>query len=172
MNNESQNENLEGRTVEHSKVFMSQVMMPQHAGPGGIFVHGGEIIKLMDTAAGLVALRHSHEQVVTLRIEGINFYNPIRVGNFVTIEAKMTFTSNSSMEVQVSVKTENVLKEKVWDALKAYFIFVALDKNGHSKNIPPLIVKSEEEKKLFEAGHQRFNTCRIDEMTRILCSLD
>ena len=168
----SENSEIEGRTVDHSMVTMSQVFMPQHTGPGGVFVHGGEIIKLMDTAAGLAALRHSHCQVVTLRVEGINFYYPIRVGNYVTVQAKLTFTSNSSMEIQVQVTAEDVIKEKIREALTAYFIFVAVDKDGKTKKVPTLIVSSDEERRLYEAGDSRYNTCRIDEQSRTLCALD
>ena len=115
---------LQGRTVDQSAITLAQVIMPALAGPGGIFAHGGEIIKLMDTAAGLTALRHSHSQVLTLRVEGINFLHPIRVGNLVTVKSKITYASKSTMEIQVTVVAEHVLKETAWEALTAYFIFV------------------------------------------------
>jgi acyl-CoA hydrolase len=166
------NSEPEGRTVDHSKVVMSQVIMPVHTGPGGVYAHGGEIIKLMDTAAGLAALRHAHHPVVTLRVEGINFHHPIRVGNYVTVRAKLTFASRSSMEIQVEVFTEDVRKEKEWKALTAYFVFVALDPNGQPQRVPPLIVTSDEEQRLFESGESRHTTCRIDDQTRTLCALD
>jgi acyl-CoA hydrolase len=174
MNNQldQQEGRREGKTVEQSKVVISQVFMPQHTGPGGIFVHGGEIIKLMDTAAGLAALRHSHSQVLTLRVEGINFHHPIRVGNYVTVEAKLTFASNSSMEIQVAVNAEDVLRGRSWEALTAYFIFVAVDERGATKSVPALIVTTEEERGLFEAGQSRYTTCRIDDLSRTLCALD
>ena len=164
--------NLEGRNVEHSRVVMSQVFMPQHSGPGGMFVHGGEIMKLMDTAAGLVALRHCHSQVVTLRVEGINFYYPIRVGNYVTVVAKLTYVSKSTMEIRVKVTSEDILREKSWDALTAYFIFVAVDKDGKTKSVPPLIIQTEEEQKLFEEGERRYNSCRVDDHSKALCAID
>ena len=160
-----------GKTVNQSAVTLSQVFMPEHAGPGGVFIHGGEIIKLMDTAAGLAALRHSKSQVVTLRVEGINFHHPIRVGNYVTTQAKLTFASTSAMEIQVTVMAEDVLREKSWMALTAFFIFVALNKDGKTTNVPPLIVSTEEEQRLFKDGELRFNTCRIDEMSKTLCAL-
>lgn len=166
------NSELEGRTVEHSTISLSQVIMPAQTGPGGIFAHGGEIIKLMDTAAGLTALRHSHSQVVTLRVEGINFIHPIRVGNLVTVKSKMTYTSKSAMEIQVRVIAEHVLKETAWEALTAYFIFVAVDELGKPKEVPPLIVSSEEERRLFEAGAERYTTCRMDDHYKILCAID
>lgn len=163
---------LKGKTVAHSEVTLSQVIMPAQTGPGGVFVHGGEIVKVMDTAAGLTALKHSHCQVVTLRIEGINFLHPVRVGNLVTVKSKMTFAGNSAMEIQVRVIAEHVLKELVWEALTAYFIFVAVDESGKPLQVPPLIVSSEEERKLFEAGRERYTSCRIDDHYRVLCALD
>ncbi|MFC1859250.1 acyl-CoA thioesterase [Thermodesulfobacteriota bacterium] len=162
----------EGRSVEHSKVIMSQVFLPQHTGPGGVFVHGGEIMKLMDTAAGLAALRHSHSQVVTLRVEGINFHYPVRVGNYVTVEAKLTFVSKASMEIQVTVAAEDVLREKTWEALTAYFIFVAVDKEGNTQEVPPLIIQTEEERGLHEEGESRYSTCRLDDFSKTLCAMD
>ena len=162
----------DGRTVNQSEVTLSQVILPMHTGPGGVFAHGGEIIKLMDTAAGLAALRHARSQVVTLRVEGINFLQPIRVGNYVTVHAKLTFASQSSMEIQVVVTAEHVLKDQRWEALRAYFIFVALDDEGKPKKVPALIVQTEEERKLFEAGEERYSTCRIDDHFRTLCAID
>ena len=162
----------EGYSVDHSAVTLSQVVMPMHTNPGGIYAHGGEIIKLMDTAAGLAALKHCRSQVVTLRIEGINFLQPIRVGNFVTVDAKLTFTSRSAMEIQVTVTAEHVLKGIKWEALTAYFIFVALGEDGKAINVPPLIVSTKEERRLFEAGEERHNSCRIDEHSKTLCAID
>lgn len=174
MNEQKQSENsqLEGRTVDHSEVTLAQVILPVHTGPGGIWAHGGEIIKLMDTAAGLTALRHAHSPVVTLRVEGINFHHPIRVGNYVTVKAKLTYTSQSAMEIQVKVTAEDVRREQEWEALTAYFIFVALGEDGQPKPVPPLIVSTDEERQLFEAGESRYTTCRIDEDTRTLCAID
>lgn len=168
----SENSEREAKTVEQSRVTISQVFLPQHTGPGGVYVHGGEIIKLMDTAAGLAALRHSRSQVVTLRVEGINFYHPVRVGNYVTVQAKLTFVSSSAMEVQVKVTAEDVMRDKSWEALTAYFIFVAVNMEGKTKKVPPLIVSTDEERRLFDDGESRFTTCRIDEQSRTLCALD
>jgi acyl-CoA hydrolase len=162
----------EGYTVDQSTVTLSQVIMPMHSNPGGIFAHGGEIIKLMDTAAGLAALKHCRSQVVTLRIEGINFIQPIRVGNFVTVNAKLTYVSQSSMEIQVTVTAEHVLKGIKWEALKAYFIFVSLGEDGKAIGVPPLIIETDEERRLFDAGEERHNSCRIDDHSKTLCAID
>ncbi len=94
------------------------------------------------------------------------------MGNLVTVKSKMTYTSKSAMEIQVRVIAEHVLKETAWEALTAYFIFVAVDELGKPKEVPPLIVSSEEERKLFEAGEERYTTCRMDDHYKILCAID
>ena len=162
----------DGFTVAHSAISLAQVIMPFNAGPGGVYAHGGEIMKIMDTAAGLAALKHAHTDVVTLRVEGINFLHPIRVGNYVRVDARLTFASRSTMEIRVKVTAEDVKKDKQWEALTAYFIFAALKKDGTSAEIPALIVSGDQECRRFQEGEERHNTCRIDDQYRTLCALD
>jgi acyl-CoA hydrolase len=150
---------LEGRTVEHSATTISQLILPHQAGRAG-YAHGGEIMKLMDTAAGAAALRHCHTDLVTARVEGINFYRPIKVWNLVTINAYLTFVGRSTMEVRVEVFSEDILKEEKVHALTAYFIIVALDDKGKPTEVPPLIISSEKEKELWEKGKQRYHLCK------------
>lgn len=154
---------MEGRTVQHSEITMSQLVLPQQAGRAG-FAHGGEIMKLMDTAAGTAALRHSHTDLVTARVDGINFYRPIKVWNLVSINAFLTFVGRSSMEVRVDVFSEDVIKEERVHALTAYFIMVALDDQGKPTEVPPLITSSEKERELWEKGRQRYEMCKRDLM--------
>lgn len=157
------NMDTEGRTVQHSAVTMSQLILPHQANQLGN-AHGGEIMKLMDTAAGVAALRHAHTAVVTARVDGINFYYPIRVGDLVTVNAFLTFVGHSSMEVQVEVITEDIIAEKTTHALTAYFIMVALNEQGGPTKVPPLIVSSEKEKELWERGRRRYEMCRSELM--------
>jgi uncharacterized protein (TIGR00369 family) len=156
--------NIEGRAVSHSAVTMSEVILPHQAGPHQPsrvgYCHGGEIMKLMDTVAGVVAVRHAHTTVVTARVEGINFYRPIRVGNYVTVNAFLTFVGRSTMEVRVEVMTEDIIKEKTWHALTAYFMMVALDEEGKPTRVPPLVISSEKERELWEKGQRRYQTCK------------
>lgn len=152
---------MEGRTVEHSAIMLAEVMMPGHANPSGN-VHGGETMKLMDTAAGVAAVRHSHANVVTARVEGVNFFSPIRVGNLVEVEARLTFVSRSTMEVRVSVVAEDMKREVKRHALTAYFVMVALDDQGKPAEVPPLILVSDKEREMFDQGRQRYQTCKGD----------
>ena len=150
---------MEGRTVSHSAVIMSQAMMPHQANPFGA-VHGGEIMKLMDEAAGVAAVRHCHVNVVTARVDGINFFRPVMVGNLVIINAYLTFVSRSTMDVRVEVVAEDIFKEEKQHALTAHFIMVAVDDSGKPTAVPPLIVSLEKEKELWESGKRRHESCR------------
>jgi acyl-CoA hydrolase len=153
---------FEGRTVGHSTVEMAQLMLPGQANPAG-FVHGGELMKLMDNAAGVVAARHAHSNVVTARVEEIVFKMPVRVGSMVVVKAKLIFASRSSMDIMVDVEMEhiNLGQDDVSDenrvpALTANFVMVAIASDGKVASIPQLILLTEEEERLFAIAEERY----------------
>lgn len=146
---------FEGRTVGHSAVEMAQVMLPNQANPAG-FVHGGELMKLMDNAAGVVAARHCRTNIVTGSVQDIVFRSPVRVGSLVIVHGKITFTSHSSMTVQVEVEAEEILAGVKIPALTAHFVMVALDSEGRPTEVPPLILSTEEEERLFNEAEARY----------------
>jgi acyl-CoA hydrolase len=155
---------VEGRTVEHSAITMTQLVLPEQGGRAG-YAHGGEIMKLMDTTAGVVGIRHAHTDLVTARVEGINFYRPIKVWDIVIINAYLTFVGRSTMEVRVEVFREDVVKEKKEHALTAYFVMVALDDQGKPTKVPPLMLTSDHERELWEQGKRRYQTCKGEIMS-------
>lgn len=146
---------FEGRTVGHSAVEMAQVMLPDQANPAG-FVHGGELMKMMDNAAGVVSARHCRTNIVTGRVDDIIFHTPVRVGSLVIIRARLIFTSRSSMEVRVKVDMEDLRTGEKSPALTAYFVMVALDAAGKATGVPPLLLNTEEEEKLFNEANARY----------------
>jgi acyl-CoA hydrolase/rubrerythrin len=146
---------FEDRTVSHSAVEMAQLMLPAQANPAG-FVHGGELMKLMDNAAGVVAARHAHSNVVTAQVEDIVFHTPVRVGSLVIVHGKLIFTSRSSMQIRVDVEVESISQERRVPALTANFIMVAVDSAGKPTKIPQLICLTEEEEKLFAEAEKRY----------------
>jgi acyl-CoA hydrolase/ferritin len=147
------------RTTGHSSITLAQLMLPHQANPAG-YVHGGEMMKLMDNAAGVVASRHAHTNVVTARVEEIDFINPVKVGDLVMVHGRLTFVGRSSMEIRVRVETENLSTEEKQQALTAYFIYVALNPDGRPAPVPPLLITTEEGKMLFEAGRKRYEARR------------
>jgi uncharacterized protein (TIGR00369 family) len=148
---------FEGRTVRHSALTMAQLMLPAQANPAG-FVHGGELMKLMDNAAGVTAGRHSNSYVVTAQVNDIRFLQPVRVGSLVLVYAKITFVGRTSMEIQIEVETEDLSSGERIKALTSYYTMVAVDNEGRPKSVPPLIVYTEEEEQLFNEGMQRYNS--------------
>lgn len=144
------------KSVQQSKVTMSTVMLPHHANPSGN-VHGGEVMKLMDTAAGVAAHRHARCNTVTARVDELVFHHPVRIGNVVNCYAQLTFVGRSSMEIAVTVAVEDLLSEEPEKmALTAFFTYVALDGDGKPQPVPALEITSDEERCLFEQGQQRY----------------
>lgn len=130
-------------------------MLPSQANPAGN-VHGGEIIKLMDTAAGVVAKRHARTNVVTARVDELSFNKPIYVGNLVICHAYLTFVGRSSMEVAVRVDVEDLDTDTPnVCALTAYFTMVSLNSDGKSNQVTPLKLINVEERTRFAEGQQR-----------------
>ena len=135
---------MEEKTAEESKVDMSHVMLPQDANPAGN-VHGGVIMKLIDTAAGVVAVRHARSNVVTASIDRLDFHSPVFIGNLLRLKANLNFVGRTSMEVGVRVETEDLLSGKIRHTASAYLTFVALDESGRPKEVPKLAMASEDE---------------------------
>jgi acyl-CoA hydrolase/ferritin len=146
---------FKGRTVGHSVIVMTHLMLPEQTNPAG-FVHGGELMKLMDNAAGVVAAMHSRANPVTAMVHEINFAGPVRVGDLIIIHAKLTFTSRSSMEVCIEVEAQDLISGKRRHVMRAHYVMVAVDLEGRPVDIPPLIVNTEEEERLFDEGLARY----------------
>lgn len=144
------------KTPNDSRSVLAQVMLPSHANPLGS-VHGGEIMKLMDACGGVAATRHASGNVATVKVDELVFYTPIQVGNLVTCEAVLVFVGRSSMEVKVTVKVEDLIKENdSHTALTAIFTYVALGPNGRSVEVPGLRTTTAQEEIDYEAGKERY----------------
>ncbi len=140
---------------KRATITMSQTMLPSQANYAGN-VHGGEIMKLMDRAAGAAARRYSRSNVVTARVDEMQFLYPIFVDAFVTCTATVAYVGTTSMEVIVTVDVEDLDSEDPPKRTQtAFFTMVALDKVGKPKKLPPLILETDEERILFEEGRQR-----------------
>ena len=145
---------MEGKTARESQVIVSQMMMPQDTNPAGN-VHGGVIMKLIDTAGGLVANRHTRSNTVTASIDRLDFHYPVFVGDLVTFKACLNLTGITSMEVGVRVEAENVFTGEVRHTASAYLTFVALDKDGKPRPVPPLILETEDDKRRHREAQAR-----------------
>ena len=94
---------MEGKRVSESRVFIGQVMNPDNANPAGN-VHGGDIMKLIDTAGGVAATRHARAHVVTASIDRLDFHHPVYIGDLLILKSSVNFVGRTSMEVGVRVE--------------------------------------------------------------------
>ncbi len=162
---------MEGKRVRESIVVMAQQMNPHDANPAGN-VHGGAIMKLIDTAAAVVAARHARSNAVTASIDRLDFHNPVFVGEFVTLRASLNLVGRTSMEVGVRVESENLISAERRHTASAYITFVALDINGRPTSLPPLILETDEEKRRNREAKAR-REMRLAEKTKEKeCQLD
>lgn len=145
---------MEGKKISESKVIIAQVMNPESSNPAGN-VHGGDIMKLIDTAGGVAATRHARAHVVTASIDRIDFHHPVYVGDFLILKASVNFVGKTSMEVGVRVEAENPITGNVRHTGSAYLTFVALDDNKRPIQLPPLILDTDEDKHRNEEAAQR-----------------
>lgn len=155
---------MQGKKVKDSSILLAQVMNPQDANPAGN-VHGGVIMKLIDTAAGAAAVKHSRSNCVTASIDRLDFHHPVFIGDLVTLKAGVTYTGKSSMEVGVRVESQNLLTGETRHTVSAYMTFVALDRNGKPIAIPPLILETPEEQRRNREAQSRRET-RLREKTK------
>jgi uncharacterized protein (TIGR00369 family) len=125
------------KTIADSRFTLSALMGPQDANAQGN-VHGGVIMKMVDEAGALVAMRHARTSVVTVAIDSMTFVEPIFVGNLVLCNAELTFVGRTSMEVRVEVLAENPLLGTSTLSNVAYLVYVALDPNGQPTPVPGL----------------------------------
>ena len=132
-----------------NQIVMSQVMMPHHANALGV-VHGGEVMKFMDTAAAAVAMRYAKADCVTARVDEMDFHFPVHVGDLVVCTASIVSVGRTSMEVLVTVITEDLKSEKESQvALSAFFTMVCIDESGKPQPVKPYTPQTEDEKELY-----------------------
>ena len=121
-------------------------------------VHGGAIMRLVDTAAGISAHKHCGGRVVTVAMDEMSFLEPIYIGDVVTVRAMVNDVGRTSMEVGVRVDAENFATKRKAHSSSAYLVFVALDEEGKPRPVPPIVAETEvEQRRQREAKLRREN---------------
>ena len=142
------------KKASESLVVMTELVLPNDTNNFGNLM-GGRLMYWMDIAAALAAMKHSAAPVVTASVDNISFESPIKIGNVVHIEAKLTRSFNSSMEVHLNVWGEDAIQQYRYKSNQAYYTFVALDPNGKPRPVKKVIPESEEELRLFDSALRR-----------------
>lgn len=140
--------------ARESVSMMSEIVLPNDTNTQGNLM-GGKLMYWMDIAGAIAAQKHCNTQVVTASVDNISFNNPIRTGNVITIEAKVTRSFRSSMEVFIRVWGNDLLRQEKHLTNEAYLTFVSLNSLGRPAEVPELIPETDEEKKAFEGALRR-----------------
>jgi uncharacterized protein (TIGR00369 family) len=162
---------MEEKKVSESSVTIAQVMIPQDANPAGN-IHGGVIMKLIDTAAAVVASRHSRNNVVTASIDRLDFHHPVFVGDLLFFKASMNLVGRTSMEIGVRVEAENLITGEVRHTASAYLTYVALDEGGKPKEVPRLIIETAEDRRRNREAKIRRESRLMEKKLKDKCQLD
>lgn len=133
---------------------MSELVLPNDTNTLGNLM-GGKLMHWMDIAAAISAMKHCNCPVVTASVDNVSFANPIKLGNLLTLESKVTRAFNTSMEVYIKVWGEDLSAQYKYVSNEAYLTFVALDPNGKPRKVPELIPATEEDQKMYEGAMRR-----------------
>ena len=143
----------EAKTVDESRVETVRVVRPNHLN-GANRLFGGILMQWIDEVAGIVAKRHCMCNVTTASVDNLTFLSGAYIGDMIVIKGKMTWVGSSSMEVCVDTYVENPTGER-HRINNAHFMMVALDENDKPKQVPRLILQTDDEELAWRHGEER-----------------
>lgn len=142
------------KTPESTKTIMTELVLPNDTNTINN-LRGGKILHWMDIASAIAAGKHAQAVVVTVSVDQVSFQNPIKIGDVVTITAKVTRSFNTSVEVYLEVWAENLPTRNKYKCNTAYYSFVALDSNGKPSVMPEVLPETDEEKENYHSALRR-----------------
>ncbi len=137
-----------------SATEMVEVVLPNDANPMG-FMLGGNVMRLIDFAGAIAAIRHARTPMVTAAVDELTFLTPVRVGDFIVLKARVTAAFSTSLEVEVVVYSEGALSGERRVTSRAHVTFVTLERDGGRPPVPPLLLETEDERAAERAARAR-----------------
>ncbi len=151
---------LDPKSPSASEVVLARQMEVPDSNLAGN-VHGGSVMKMVDTAAGLAAAKHSGGLAVTAAMDEMSFLEPVYLGDVVTVKAMVNDTGRTSLEVGVRVEADNYTTGRHVHTSSAYLVYVALDREGKPRPVAQVIPETEEEE-------QRQREAKLRRETRLV----
>jgi acyl-CoA hydrolase len=144
-----------GKPVRASASEMAEVVLPAQTNALGKLL-GGHVMHLVDMVAAMAASRHANSYMVTASVDYIDFQNPVNLGEIVILKSHVNRVFRTSLEIGVEVYSEDILTGERKQTTTAYVTFVAIDERTRlPKQVPPLIVKTAEEKRRWREAAKR-----------------
>jgi acyl-CoA hydrolase len=142
------------KNPKHSETIMTEVVCPNDTNPMGI-LQGGRLVQWMDIASAVTAQNHAERICVTASIDSVKFKAPAKIGDIITIKAKVTRSFHTSMEIKVTAWAKKIISQQSYLINVAYFTFVALDDNASPISVQSVKPVSLEEKEEYEGADKR-----------------
>jgi len=146
---------MQAKKVSESRTVKAMLVLPPDSNALGT-MFGGMVMNYIDDIASISAFRHARCQVVTASTDSVDFLRPIRVGEMICLESYVTWTHKTSMEIYVSIVSENLKTGERRVCATSFLTFVAIDENGKTKEGPPVVPESDFEKELHKSAPERF----------------
>ncbi|KZE44165.1 acyl-CoA thioesterase [Brevibacillus parabrevis] len=138
-----------------SRTYLTDLVFPPDTNHHNT-IFGGKVMAYVDKIACIAAMRHCRKPVVTASSDSFDFLAPIKTGEAINLEAYVTWTHNTSMEVFVKVESENLLTGEKKMTARAYLTMIALDDQGKPTLVPAVIPETEEERIQHEKAKHRY----------------
>jgi len=145
---------VDPKPASESSLVLHQLMVPEHANALGN-VHGGVIMRMVDEAGAICAMRHARMPCVTIEIDSMTFRQPVHLGELLICTANITWVGRSSIEVHVHVQAEHPITGVTSHTNSAYVVYVALGADGRPSPAPGLLLATEADERLFAEGAAR-----------------
>lgn len=142
------------RPVSYSRTTLTELMIPSYANFGGK-IHGGILLSLMDKVAYACAAKHAGNYCVTVTVEGVNFLQPVEVGELVSLLASVNYVGRTSLVVGIKVIAENVKSGFVKHTNTSYFTMVAKGEDDQPAQVPGLLLETSDDVRRFMEALQR-----------------
>lgn len=142
------------KTPQGSRVTLHQLMLPEHSNALGN-VHGGLIMKMVDEAGAIAAMRHAGRPCVTIAIDSMTFKQPVHLGELLICDARVTYVGRTSIEVSVHVHAENPITSAITHTNSAHLVYVALGPDGRPAEVPRLELETDEDRRTWQEGELR-----------------
>lgn len=140
--------------ARESETIMNEMVLPNDTNTLNNLM-GGRLLHWMDICAAIAAQKHSNRIVVTASVDNVSFTQPTKLGNIITLQARVTRAFTSSMEVHLDVWAEDIPAGTRVKTNQAFYTFVAVDQNGRPIEVPELIPETDEEKELYASALRR-----------------
>lgn len=145
---------MKPKTPSESRTSTTEQVLPNDTNPLNT-LFGGKLMQWMDVTAGIAAHRHCGRVCVTASVNHVSFDFPVKLGDIVTLEAKVSRTFNTSVEVFVDVYVENRTGTEKRKCNQAILTFVAVDQMGTPVPVPPVLPETDEERQRYEGALRR-----------------